>query len=97
MKKKRSSRIIFGCLFLFVAGFIIATNDQDITLQFILFPIGMIITGLSYFFHGPMDQIPGNEKDVSIQDKIGGTLLFIGVACMISSVLLKYFGFGVSM
>lgn len=97
MIKKSTSRVIFGCLLLFSAGFMMATNDQGITLPFILFPIGMIISGLGSFFHGPMDPIPANEIDFSIRDKVGGTLLFIGVTCMISAALLKFFGFGVGM
>lgn len=97
MIKKSSSRIIFGCILLFSAGFMMATNDQGITLPFILFPIGMIISGLGSFFHGPMDPIPANEKDFSIRDKTGVVLLFIGVVCMISAALLKFFGLGISM
>lgn len=73
-----------------------ATNDQGTVFPFILFPIGMIISGLGSFFHGPMDPIPANGKHFSVRDKTGAVLLFIGVLCMISAALIKFFWFGIS-
>jgi hypothetical protein len=94
---RKSIRILFGCILLLGAGFMTATSDHGSTLPFILFPIGMIISAIGSFFHGPADPIPANGKDFSIRDKTGVVLLLIGVVFMISAALLKFFGFGVTM
>jgi hypothetical protein len=74
-----------------------ATSDHGISFPFILFPLGMIISAIGSFFHGPTDPFPANEKELSIRDKTGFALLLIGVGFMISAALLKFLGFGVTM
>ena len=94
---RKSIRILFGCILLLSAGLMTATSDHGISFPFILFPLGMIISAIGSFFHGPTDPFPANEKELSIRDKTGFALLLIGVGFMISAALLKFLGFGVTM
>ncbi len=93
---RKTTRILFGFMALFTAAFMVATNDQGFSFPFILFPTGLLIAGIGTFFHGPTDPLPANGEKYTIREKTGVFLLLIGVVLMISSALLKFFGFGIS-
>lgn len=92
MLKKMLSRFTLGVILLFSAGFMIVTNVHGNTFPFLLFPIGMIISGFGTFFHGPVDTIPSSIKELSNRDRVSGILLFAGMVLMLSAALLKAIG-----
>ena len=79
-------------MLLLSAMFIIFTHDGDITFSFSLFPIGMIISGLGSFLHGPMDTMAKSLSDLPVSERVGVVILFIGMVCMLLAAAAKFFG-----
>ena len=89
---KLFNRFVFAFILLFGAVFMLITHDSGTVFPIVLFPIGMIISGLGSFLHGPMDPVVTNLNETPLSERIGIVLLFVGMIFMISAAVLKAFG-----
>lgn len=86
------TRFIVAFILLFGAAFMLFTHDSGTEFPIVLFPVGMIISGVGSSLHGPMDPLASSFKEFPVSEKIGITLLFAGMIFMLLAAALKAFG-----
>lgn len=83
------TRYCLGLMLIIGSLSMLITHESGMSFPIVLFPIGMAISGLGTFLHGPMDPVPASFYEIPGMKRFGIVLLLIGMICMLLSAIFK--------